>query len=97
MAEKGSPSRILLALRGVLNGFLTIVLFGIPLFPSAGTFKHLNAWIFLGIFAISFAAILIYLSFTNPKYAMNRMRGDESESTQKESWAFSSSLPCSCS
>jgi protein-S-isoprenylcysteine O-methyltransferase Ste14 len=83
MAEKGDPSRILLALRSILNGILTIVLFGIPLFLSAGTFKFLNAWIFLGLFAICFASILVYLSFTNPEYAMNRMKGEETETTQK--------------
>jgi protein-S-isoprenylcysteine O-methyltransferase Ste14 len=85
MAEssKVPQNRTLLALRGILNGFLTIVLFGIPLFPSASTLNFPNAWIFLGIFAISFAAILVYLSLTNPEYAMNRMKGEESETPQK--------------
>jgi protein-S-isoprenylcysteine O-methyltransferase Ste14 len=83
MAEGKNPSRNLLALRGIQNGLLAIILFGIPLFLSAGTFWFLNAWIFLGIFSISFAAILVYLSFTNPEYAMNRMKGEESEAVQK--------------
>jgi protein-S-isoprenylcysteine O-methyltransferase Ste14 len=83
MAAKSGPSRILLALRGLRNSCLTIVLFGIPLFPSAGTLKFINAWIFLGIFALSFAWILVYLALTNPEYAMNRMMGEESETPQK--------------
>jgi len=87
MAEKTSP-QIILAVRGIVNGILTIILFGIPLFASAGTFKFMNAWIYLGIFSISFTAILVYLSFTNPEYAMNRMKGKESEAPQKIVMAF---------
>ncbi len=75
--------RLVLSFRAILNGILTVILFGIPLFLPAGTIKFPNAWLFLGIFIIGYVTILIYFSFTNPRYAQTRYRGAESETAQK--------------
>ncbi len=75
--------KLLLSLRAILNGILALVMFGIPLFISAGTIKFLNAWLFLGIFVICYISILVYFSFTNPQYTQTRYRAAETETAQK--------------
>jgi protein-S-isoprenylcysteine O-methyltransferase Ste14 len=75
--------KLLLSFRAILNGVLAFIMFGIPLFIPAGTIKFPNAWLFLGIFIICYVTILIYFSFTNPRYAQTRYRAAESETAQR--------------
>ena len=74
--------KLLLSFRAILNGMLAFIIFGITLFIPAGTIKFPNAWLFLGIFIICYVTILIYFSFTDPRYAQTRYRATESETAQ---------------
>lgn len=85
MAKKKvrEPKKVLLFLRMLLNVALTLVFFGLPLFLPAGSFRFWNAWLFLGIFVVEFAAVLTYFALTNPIYADKRLQGNEEETTQR--------------
>ena len=80
---QGSPGKLKLLLGILRNGFLCVVLFGLPLFLPAWTLRFWNAWLFLGMFAIEYTAMLIYFAVTNPEYAAQRLRGDEEQVAQK--------------
>ena len=79
----GLKRKILLALRAALNGLLALAFFGLALFVPAQTLDFPNAWLFLGIFVISYVAILVYISFANPDYATTRYRANEIEKAQR--------------
>lgn len=75
--------KLKLILKAILNCFLALTLFGLPLFLPANTLLFWNAWLFLGVFIISMFLILIYLSVHDPHLMEKRMRGDEKEKPQK--------------
>ena len=80
---KRSAQTILLTLRALLNGLLTVVLFGVPLFLPAGSLRYWNAWLFLAVFVVGFVSILIYFTITNPQYAEKRFQAKEHEGAQR--------------
>lgn len=75
--------KIVLILRAILNGILAMVFFGVSLFLPAGTLAFWNAWVFLGLFVLSFLSILIYLALKNPEYAEKRFKANERERPQQ--------------
>lgn len=75
--------KVVLILRAFLNCILVIIFFGLPLFLPAGTLRFWNAWLFLGLFDVSFLTILVYLALKNPEYAEKRFRGNETERPQR--------------
>jgi protein-S-isoprenylcysteine O-methyltransferase Ste14 len=79
----GEAQTLALVLRVLLNGVVTTVLFGLPLFLAADSFKFWNAWVFLAVFVIGLVAILVYFAFTNPQYASKRSRAAERDRTQR--------------
>jgi protein-S-isoprenylcysteine O-methyltransferase Ste14 len=85
MARKktSEPKKAVLFLRMLLNVVLTVALFGLPLFLPTGSLNYWNAWLFLGIFVIGFAAILVYFAVANPTYARKRMQANEEEVAQR--------------
>lgn len=85
MAKKKvrEPKKVMLFLRMLLNVVLAITFFGLALFLPAGSFNYWNAWLFLGIFVIEFAAILTYFALTNPTYAEKRLQASEGEIAQR--------------
>jgi protein-S-isoprenylcysteine O-methyltransferase Ste14 len=76
-------NKINLILRTLLNCLLAFILFGLPLFLSAGTFRFWNAWLFLALFEVPFLVILIYLALKNPSLAEKRLQGNEQEKPQR--------------
>ncbi|HTP02792.1 MAG TPA: isoprenylcysteine carboxylmethyltransferase family protein [Anaerolineales bacterium] len=74
---------LLLSCRAILNGVIAFIIFSIILFIPAGSIRFPNAWLFLGIFIGCYVAILIYFSFSDPRYARTRYRAAESETAQK--------------
>lgn len=75
--------KTVLIFRAILNCILVIIFFGLPLFLPAGTLRFWNAWLFLGLFDVSFLTILVYLALKNPEYAEKRFRGNETERPQR--------------
>jgi protein-S-isoprenylcysteine O-methyltransferase Ste14 len=80
---KGIKLKYLKLLRAFLFGSLTIILFGPPLFLTAGTLRFWNGWLFIGVFAICSVSILFLISLTNPKLAQKRVKGMEKEKPQR--------------
>jgi protein-S-isoprenylcysteine O-methyltransferase Ste14 len=62
-------------LRVLLSGLVQLVVIGLLLFLSAGTFDYWQAWAFLGVFALTAWIPSIYLQITNPAALQRRMRG----------------------
>jgi protein-S-isoprenylcysteine O-methyltransferase Ste14 len=65
-------------LMGLLITIPLIIIFGLPIFLTAGTLDYWNGWLFLGIFATSSAFISILI----PKLSEKRIKGMEKEKTQ---------------
>jgi Ca2+/Na+ antiporter len=57
---------------------LLIILFGPPIFLSAGTLNFWNGWLFLLLFAIC----SIFISIVNLELAEKRAKGIEEENSQ---------------
>jgi protein-S-isoprenylcysteine O-methyltransferase Ste14 len=72
-----------LIVRTLLNCFLVLIFFGVPLFLPAGTLQFWNGWLFLGLFDACFFLILIYFALKNPEYVKKRFKGEEKETPQK--------------
>jgi protein-S-isoprenylcysteine O-methyltransferase Ste14 len=53
------------------------------IFLSAWTFTYWQAWIFLALFAVSIAAIFIYLAKNDPNLLARRVKTNEKEKSQK--------------
>lgn len=66
-----------LVFKAIVFFVLTVILFGLPLFLSAGNLKFWNAWLFIGAFSIPVFFILIYLAIKDPDLFEKRMRTNE--------------------
>jgi protein-S-isoprenylcysteine O-methyltransferase Ste14 len=60
--------------KGAVSALIGLVLFGVLLFVPAWTFHYWQAWVFLGVFALSTWVPSIYLLRTNPAALDRRMR-----------------------
>ena len=58
-----------------LSGLVQLVALAVLLFGPAGDFGYWQAWVFLGVFAVSAWIPSIYLQATNPEALQRRMRG----------------------
>ncbi|MBV8179332.1 MAG: isoprenylcysteine carboxylmethyltransferase family protein [Mycobacterium sp.] len=65
--------------KGLISAALGLVAFGLMLFLPAGTFHYWQAWVFLGVFALSTWIPSVYLMRTNPAALERRMRGPLAE------------------
>lgn len=61
--------------KGLVSAALGLAAFGLMLFLPAGTFHYWQAWVFLGVFALSTWIPSIYLARTNPAALERRMHG----------------------
>ncbi|HET9875793.1 MAG TPA: isoprenylcysteine carboxylmethyltransferase family protein [Mycobacterium sp.] len=60
--------------KGLISAALGLAAFGLMLFLPAGTFHYWQAWVFLGVFALSTWIPSVYLMRTNPAALDRRMR-----------------------
>jgi protein-S-isoprenylcysteine O-methyltransferase Ste14 len=72
-------SRMVVAL---LSCPLTLLVFGLPLFLSAGSICFANAWLFLGVMATSWFLILAYLAVNDPVLFEKRTTARKEEYSQ---------------
>lgn len=70
-------------LRTVINTFLILIMFGLPLFLPAGSYHYWNAWLFIGSFALFYLAVMSYFSLRNHAFALARLQTQESERAQR--------------
>ena len=78
--ETGSPAiRIAKAL---LFCVLAAVLFGVPLFLSAGSLRFTGAWLFLAVFCLSVFVMFTYLAIKDPSLFEKRMKVEEEDQSQ---------------
>lgn len=63
-------------------GLVEFVVFGLMLFLPAGSFRYWQAWVFLGVVAVSAWAPIIYLLRSNPVALQARMRGGPTAETR---------------
>jgi protein-S-isoprenylcysteine O-methyltransferase Ste14 len=68
--------------KGFVIGLVELVVFGLMVFLTAGTFNYWQAWVFLMVFALSGWIPGIYLLRTNPVAAQRRMRGGPTAETR---------------
>jgi protein-S-isoprenylcysteine O-methyltransferase Ste14 len=61
-------------LQALVSSVLGFALFGLLLFLPAGTFNYWQAWVFITVFVISAAVVIIYLGVKNPDVLRRRMR-----------------------
>jgi len=61
---------------------LVIILFGLPLFLSAGSLRFAKAWLFLGTIAIPWLLIMTYLAVKDPNLFEKRTTAREEEKSQ---------------
>ena len=76
--------------QALIKFFVGLLLVVLLLFVPAGTFKYLNAWIFIGLLFIPMFIVGIILIFKNPKLLERRLNIKEKESEQKEVQILSS-------
>jgi protein-S-isoprenylcysteine O-methyltransferase Ste14 len=80
-SEKACPTLIRID-KALLFCILAAVLFGVPLFLSAGSLMFTGAWLFLGVFCVSVLIIFIYLAVKDPELFEKRMKMEEEERSQ---------------
>ena len=68
--------------QALLFCILAAIVFGLPLFLSAGSLRFTNAWLFLGVFCISVLVIFTYLAVKNPGLFEKRMKMEEEDRSQ---------------
>jgi protein-S-isoprenylcysteine O-methyltransferase Ste14 len=61
--------------RGIVAGFVGIVLMGAILFPASGRLDWINAWVLLGVYTVSTVAYCLYMAARNPELLNERGRG----------------------
>jgi protein-S-isoprenylcysteine O-methyltransferase Ste14 len=59
-----------------------VVLLGIALFGSAGTFDYWQAWVFIAVFAVATLVPSFYLAITDPAALQRRMHGGPKNETR---------------
>ena len=73
-----------LFLKAIIRYILGIVLMGVLLFISAGTFNYWNAWLFMGILFVPMLISGIILMIKNPILLKSRLDVSEKETEQKQ-------------
>lgn len=66
----------------LLSGLVGVVVTGVLLFGSAGTFHYWQAWVFIAIFAVMTTAPNIYLAARAPDVLQRRLRSGPSAETR---------------
>ena len=72
-----------LLLQSLIKFFSGLIIVGMLLFIPAGTFKYLNAWLFIGLLFIPMFIAGIILMFVNPTLLKRRLDAKEKEKEQK--------------
>ncbi len=67
----------------MVNSFILLFLFGLPLFLPAGSLRYWNAWLFIGSFVLFYLAAMTYFSINNLPFALSRLQTQEAERTQR--------------
>lgn len=80
-SEKVGPIVIRFS-QALLFCVLAAVIFGLPLFLSAGTLRFTNAWLFLGVFCISVLVMFTFLAIRDPALFEKRMKLEEEDRSQ---------------
>ena len=80
---------IKLFLKAITKYFFGVILVGILLFVSAGTFNYWNAWLFMGILFIPMFIAGIILMIKSPMLLKSRLDVKEKEKEQKQVILFS--------
>ena len=81
MNKKTGPTAIRIA-KALLFCISAAVLFGVPLFLSAGSWRFTGAWLFLGVFCLSVFVIFTYLAVKDPELFEKRMKMEEEDRSQ---------------
>lgn len=69
-------------LAAVISGLVGIVVTGVLLFVTAGTFNYWQAWVFIAIFSITTTAPNIYLALQRPDDLRRRMNAGPTSETR---------------
>ena len=72
-----------LLLQALIKFFSGLIIVGMLLFLPAGSFKYLNAWLFIGLLFIPMFIAGIILMFVNPDLLKRRLDAKEKEKEQK--------------
>ena len=72
-----------LLLQALIKFFSGLIIVGLLLFLSAGSFKFYNAWLFIGLLFIPMFIAGIILMFVNPDLLKRRLEAKEKEKAQK--------------
>ena len=78
-----------LFVNGIVKFLSGLILVGLPLFLSAGSFAYWNAWIFMGILFIPMFIAGLILTKKNPYLLEKRLNAKEEQSEQKTVIALS--------
>jgi len=81
MNKRTGPTAIRIA-KALLFCILAGVLFGVPLFLSAGSLMFIGAWLFLGVFCLSVFVMFMYLAVKDPELFEKRMKMEEEDQSQ---------------
>ena len=71
---------------------LGVIVLGVLLFPSAGSFRYWNAWLLMGILFIPMMIVGLFLELKNPELLKKRLQAKEEQQEQKAVVALSSIL-----
>ena len=78
-----------LFVNGIVKFLSGLILVGLPLFLSAGSFAYWNAWLFMGILFIPMFIAGLILTKKNPYLLEKRLNAKEEQSEQKTVIALS--------
>lgn len=82
--QLGDNMDIKLFFKAIAKFIFGVILVGILLFVSAGTFNYWNAWLFMGVLFIPMFIVGIILMFKNPMLLKSRLDVKEKEQEQKQ-------------
>lgn len=66
----------------ILKFFLGVILVGVLIFLSAGTFNYFNGWLFMALLFIPMLLAGVVMMFKNPKLLMKRLDAKEKQKDQ---------------
>ncbi len=73
-----------LLIQAITKFILGLVIIGVILFASAGSFEYWNGWLFMGLLFIPMFVAGIVLMIKNPELLRKRLNAKEKEGEQKE-------------
>lgn len=71
-----------LIVQTAVSAVIGVVLLGIALFGTAGTFDYWQAWVFIGVFLVATLVPSFYLAMKDPAALQRRMRGGPKAETR---------------